>query len=165
MLNLAPQSKNDLLTSPPLSPGRKLLQASDITPRDLAIALTLLEGDKYKAIVPCDYIAHLRRHSGFNSVEVACSVNNKIVLWVKQSVLHYDTAELRTQVLKFFLNTAQVSRFIGGWQTPLADRIYFSGMSETQKLRVAHCYWDCTSFVTYRTPEAHQSGLIPDHET
>jgi len=151
--------------SPPLSPGRRLLQASDITPCDLAIALTLLEGDKYKAIVPSDYIAHLRRHSGFNSVEAACSVNNKIVLWVKQSVLHYDKAELRTQVLKFFLNTAQVRKFIGGWHISLTDRIYFSGMPETEKLWVAHCYWDCTSFVAYRTPEAHQSGLVSDYET
>jgi len=150
---------------PPLAPGRKLLQASDITPRDLAIALTLLEGDKYKAIVPSDYIAHLRRHSGFNSVEAACLVNNKIVLWVKRSVLHYDTAELRTQVLKFFLNTAQVRRFIGGWHISLTDRIYFSGMPETQKLWVSHRYWDCTSFVAYRTPEAHQSGLVSDYET
>lgn len=114
------RSKNDLLTSPPLSPGRKLLQASDITPRDLAIALTLLEGDKYKAIVPCDYIAHLRRHAGFNSVEVACSVNNKIVLWVKQSVLHYDTAELRTQVLKFFLNTAHECRKLRNYGSLIA---------------------------------------------
>lgn len=162
---MAPQSRNDLLTSPPLSPGRKLLQASDINPRDLAIALTLLEGDKYKAIVPSDYIAHLRRHSGFNSVEVACSVNNKIILWVKQSVLHYETAELRTSVLKFFLNTAHVRRFIDECHISSTDRIYFSGMPETQKLWVAHCYWDRTSFVAYRTPEAHQSRLISGHET
>ena len=96
--------------SPTLSPGRKLLQDSDIAPHHLAIALTLLEGDKYKAIVPSDYVAHFGKHSGSNGVKVACSVNNKIILWVKQSVLLYETAQSRAQRIEFFLNTAQVSR-------------------------------------------------------
>jgi son of sevenless-like protein len=107
-LNLISQSGKDLIMSPTLSPSRKLLQDSDIAPRHLAIALTLLEGDKYKAIVPSDYTALLGKHPGSNGVKVACSVNNKIVLWVKQSVLHCDTAQSRAQCLEFFLNTAQV---------------------------------------------------------
>lgn len=93
----------------PLSPGRRIPKASQILPRDLAIALTLLEGDKYKAIQPMDYISHLRRHSRPNNVEAAWMVNNKVVTWVKQSVLHYDELEARTEVFKFFVNTAQVS--------------------------------------------------------
>jgi len=107
---LISQLKKDLIISPILSPSRKLLQDPDITPHHLAIALTLLEGDKYKAIVPSDYIAHFGKHSGSNGVKVACSVNNKIILWVQQSVLHYDTAQSRAQRIGFFLNTAQVSR-------------------------------------------------------
>ncbi|KAF8892698.1 ras guanine nucleotide exchange factor domain-containing protein [Infundibulicybe gibba] len=89
-----------------LSPGRKIPRASDILPRDLAIALALLEGDKYRAILPTDYIAHLKRYPGINGVEVACQTNNKIILWVKQSVLHYDEIDSRVQVLKFFINAA-----------------------------------------------------------
>jgi len=102
--------RKDLIIPPTLSPSRKLLRDPDITPHQLAIALTLLEGDKYKAIVPSDYIAHFGKHPGSNGVKVACSVNNKIVLWVKQSVLQYDTAQSRAQRIGFFLNTAQVSR-------------------------------------------------------
>ena len=120
------------MISPTLSPGRKLLQGSDIAPRHLAIALTLLEGDKYKAIVPSDYIAHLRKHPGSNAVKVACSVNNTIVLWVKQSVLHYDTAQSRAQRLEFFLNTAQVSRLTLELCMKPADQIT---RQECQKLR------------------------------
>ncbi|KAG5652947.1 hypothetical protein H0H81_002955 [Sphagnurus paluster] len=78
-------------------------------PQDLAIALTLLEGDKYRAILPTDYIAHLRNHRP-NNVEAAYMTNNKIVLWVKQSILHYDGIESRAQVLKFFVNTAMACR-------------------------------------------------------
>ena len=93
-----------------LLPSRKLLQDSDIAPHHLAIALTLLEGDKYKAIFPSNYIAHFRKHPGSNGVKVTCTVNNQIILWVKQSVLHYDKAKLWVQHIEFFLKTEQVSR-------------------------------------------------------
>jgi len=119
-LHLISQSRKDLIMSPTLSPSRKLLQDSDIAPRHLAIALTLLEGDKYKAIVPSDYTALLGKHPGSNGVKVACSVNNKIVLWVKQSVLHCDTAQSRAQCLEFFLNTAQECRKLGNYGSLIA---------------------------------------------
>ncbi|TFK42874.1 ras guanine nucleotide exchange factor domain-containing protein [Crucibulum laeve] len=97
----------DLLNSPlALSPGRRVPSASQMHPHGLAIGLTLLEGDKYKNILPSDYIAHLRRLTIPNNVEAAYLTNNKIVLWVKQSVLHYEEVENRTQVLSFFINTA-----------------------------------------------------------
>lgn len=95
-----------------LSPGRRIPDASEILPEDLGIGLTLLEGDRYRYIVPSDYIAHLKRHLGPNNVEAAYLTNNKIVLWVKQSLLHYDQVEFRGDVLKFFINTAQVSYII-----------------------------------------------------
>ncbi|KAG5645835.1 hypothetical protein DXG03_005176 [Asterophora parasitica] len=85
-------------------------RTSEMMPHDLAIALTLLEGDKYKAILPTDYIAHLRKQNRPNNVEAAYQINNKIVLWVKQSVLHYDSIASRAQVLKFFVNTALACR-------------------------------------------------------
>ncbi|KAG6833188.1 hypothetical protein H0H87_010250 [Tephrocybe sp. NHM501043] len=94
----------------PLSPGRRIPKGSQITPNDLAIALSLLEGDKYKAILPTDYFAHLSRQPRPNNVEAAYLTNNKIVLWVKQSVLHYNTIEERARVLKFFVNTAVACR-------------------------------------------------------
>jgi len=96
-----------------LSPGRRSVQAPQIKPNELAIALALLEGDKYKVLVPSDYIAHLRRHAGHNNVEGAYTTHNKIIFWVKDSVLHYDTVEKRADVLKFFIHTAQVSQAQG----------------------------------------------------
>ncbi|KAF5386738.1 hypothetical protein D9615_001785 [Tricholomella constricta] len=93
-----------------LASGRRMPRTSEMMPQDLAIALTLLEGDKYKAILPTDYIAHLRRQPRPNNVEAAYLINNKIVLWVKQSVLHYDAIDSRAQVLKFFVNAALACR-------------------------------------------------------
>ncbi|KAH9483782.1 Serine/threonine-protein kinase STY17 [Psilocybe cubensis] len=104
------RSKKDNSTPSILVPGRKLLSASQIKPLDLAIALTLLEGDKYKVLVPSDYIAQLRRHPGYNNVEGVYTTNNKIILWVKDSILHFETAQDRASVLKFFIHTATECR-------------------------------------------------------
>ncbi|KAF8168726.1 kinase-like domain-containing protein [Pholiota molesta] len=108
------------IPSSPLSPGRRMLKASEIKPRDLAIALTLLEGDKYKVLVPSDYIAHLRRHPGYNNVQGAYTINNKIVFWVKDSILHYDRVDQRADVLKFFIHTAQECRKLRNFSSVVA---------------------------------------------
>ena len=78
-------------------------------PIELAIALALLEGDKYKVLVPFDYIAYLRRHAGRN-VERAYTTNNKIIFWIKESVLRCDTVQKRVHFLNFFINTALVNQ-------------------------------------------------------
>jgi son of sevenless-like protein len=92
-----------------VSPGRGIVQIPRI-PYELAIALTLLEGDKYKVLVPFDYIAHLRKRVGHNNIEGAYATNDKIIFWVKDSLLHYDTVKKRANALDFFINTAQASR-------------------------------------------------------
>jgi son of sevenless-like protein len=106
-----------------LSPGRRSVQAPQIKPNELAIALALLEGDKYKVLVPSDYIAHLRRHAGHNNVEGAYTTHNKIIFWVKDSVLHYDTVEKRADVLKFFIHTAQECRKLRNFSSLVAIAI------------------------------------------
>lgn len=85
------------------------MKGNEVTPAGLAIALTLLEGDKYKAIMPCDYIANQCGRPGFDKVAEAVSTNNQIIQWTKQSLLHYDGFQQRAGVLKFYINTAQVS--------------------------------------------------------
>lgn len=90
---------------------RQILQ-SRITPSELAIALTLLEGDKYKVLTPVDYLGHLRRHPGINNIEGVYTTNNMIILWVKNSILRHDSTADRTSALKFFINTAAVSVYV-----------------------------------------------------
>jgi hypothetical protein len=90
------------------SPQPKL-QASQIKPYDLAIALTLMEGDRYRVLGPPDYLAFLMKHPGHHLVEDVYSTNNKIILWVKCSILHYEKADKRAEVFKFFINAAEVS--------------------------------------------------------
>jgi len=94
----------------PLSPNRRIVQPSQINPNELAIALSLLEGDKYKVLVPFDYLAYLKKAAGHNNIEGTYTTNKEIILWVKDSVLRHDTVEKRVDVINYFINTAQVSQ-------------------------------------------------------
>lgn len=79
-------------------------------PKHLATALTLMEGDKYRAILPADYIIYLRRETG-NRVEAAKKVNKAIQLWVQHTIIRTPRLDERTRTLVFFVNTGQVSLY------------------------------------------------------
>ena len=90
------------------NPQVPILKSSQITPRDLAIALGLLEGDHYKALQPSDYLQHLSKGQS-DSVKIYNETNERIKLWVTRSILSYDTVSSRSQLVKFYINTAFVS--------------------------------------------------------
>ena len=103
------------LQSPPLrSPSgttsglRPVSKASDLVPTDLAIAFTLIEGDLYSRITQTDCVVHLQQISGTRHIDAARKANNRIVNWVKKSVLRSDEVQSRSEVFKFFVNTAEV---------------------------------------------------------
>ncbi|EFI28427.1 TKL/TKL-ccin protein kinase [Coprinopsis cinerea okayama7 len=127
---IAEQRLEESRSSPfDLSPDRRVLSSSQITPRDLAIALTLLEGDKFRKIQPCDYLAHQRRQpiSGYlNHVKAAAIVNTRIVQWVKQSILHFDEVRHRADVIKFYINTARnlLSEKFKKWLNEIVSILY-----------------------------------------
>jgi len=106
--------------SPLVSHGKRSLQASQIKPHELAIALALLEGDKYKVLTPFDYTAHLGSHPGYNNIDGAYKTNNEITFWVKDSLLRYDAVEKRANVLNFFINTAQECRKLRSFSSLVA---------------------------------------------
>jgi son of sevenless-like protein len=78
------------------------------TPQDLAIALAMLEGDKYTEILPCDYIYHIQCSEGNENINAALNANDKIVYWVQHDVLRHDDLKTRRDVLNFFVYTAEV---------------------------------------------------------
>jgi son of sevenless-like protein len=73
----------------------------------------ILEGDKYTRIFPADCISHLQGQSGKSTIKAASETNNKIVNWVKQGILRCDGLENRSEVLKFFVHTAEVQLYLG----------------------------------------------------
>lgn len=77
-------------------------------PRDLAIALLILEGDKYARILPADYISYFQQQPGENTVRDVLETKCKIICWVQQAILRCDELGERSELLKFFVSTAEV---------------------------------------------------------
>jgi son of sevenless-like protein len=101
-----------LLQPPPNCPSLlnpAISRSVNPEPQDLAIALMILEGDNYARIIPGDYISYLRRLGGISNIQAACTTNDRIINWVKHGVLRNDDLETRSNVLKFFVNTALVT--------------------------------------------------------
>jgi hypothetical protein len=90
------------------NPNEPILKSSGVEPRDLAIALGLLEGDNYKALRPSDYLEHLSKGQS-NKVDIYIETHEKIKLWVIKSILHSKTVSSRSNMMKFYLKTALVS--------------------------------------------------------
>jgi hypothetical protein len=89
--------------------------------RDLAIALLILEGDKYSRIHPADYISYFQQQPGENNVRDALITKQNIAYWVKHAVLRCDKLEERTGQLKFFVYTAEVTGHVDAVHITWAD--------------------------------------------
>lgn len=121
-------------------PSGRMLTPDNITPHGLAVAMSLLEGDKFKLITPSDYLAHLCNHSGSTNVDAAHAVNEKIVIWVKQSLVHYEALNPRVSVFKFFINTASVrSVYLIRHKSPHNSNFLSVGMPQIAELSKSPC--------------------------
>ena len=81
-------------------------------PQELAVALTILAGEKLKSVMPCDYLAYMKvdKLEGYhNPIDIVRVITNRTTQWVKDAILHYDDVLRRAETLKFFIHTAQVS--------------------------------------------------------
>jgi len=76
---------------------------------DIALSLTVIEGERYAEISQADYVAHLR---GANSkhIESATKVNNHLVNWVKQNVLGSEDVQKRAINFRLFVLVAEDCR-------------------------------------------------------
>ncbi|TFK72558.1 ras GEF [Pluteus cervinus] len=116
-------SGDDYRPSIPLAPGRRVPRTSEMSPRDLAIGFTIMEGDLFRCLQPIDYIAHLGKHSGPSNIEASCVANNKIIVWIQQTILLCEKVENRVEAVKFFINTAQECRRFRNFSTMTAITI------------------------------------------
>jgi hypothetical protein len=58
---------------------------------DIAISLSVIEGDCYNQITQADYMAHLRGKSITKHIESATQMNNRLVNWVKSKILRSES--------------------------------------------------------------------------
>jgi hypothetical protein len=54
---------------------------------DIAISLSMIEGEYYSKITQADYIAHLRGEPITKHIECAIELNNRLSNWVKEKIL------------------------------------------------------------------------------
>ena len=88
------------------TPNRPLLNH---TPAQIAAALTVWEGLRYRRICPADYLIHLVQNQGSGRIIEARMVTEKISVWVKQEILHCAETGDRVERLEFFVKVADVS--------------------------------------------------------
>ncbi|KAI9433953.1 ras guanine nucleotide exchange factor domain-containing protein [Lactarius indigo] len=107
----------DVVAAPPVSP----LQPSSghrpgpppspdkIKPADIALALTIIEGERYAEISQVDYVAHLRGAVS-KRIEFATKVNNRLVNWIKKKILGPEDVQKRASYFRHFVLVAEECR-------------------------------------------------------
>ena len=95
----------------PSSMGQGGIPSANLEPHSLAVVLSLLEGENYQALRPSDYVLHLTKNMSEN-VNKFYETNEKIKLWVIESILQYDDVLRRAEVMAYFIKTALVSPII-----------------------------------------------------
>ena len=150
-----------------VAPSVKPLRASEVTPTELATALTLLEGERYHGIKPADYIRYLKHRPAstasssnpslgdakkLRGVQAMSALNNDIIHWVKFSVLDPEDVEARASAMLFLINTAEVvlATPIGFF---LADIVL--GMSSIAQFQFDHCNSERPAIFAYRSSPVH----------
>ncbi|TFK26396.1 ras GEF [Coprinopsis marcescibilis] len=157
-----------------MSPERRMMEMKAMTnPRDLAIGLTLLEGDKYRKIMPCDYLAYQLRQpiSGYqNHIDIACTVNNKLIHWIKHSVLVSDDVKFRMGVIKFYIHTALECRKLRNYSSLVAIAIALNStpverLALTKDLLPAKMTEALANIVSVIQPHGNHSAYRQELET
>lgn len=98
----------------PIFSSRRASRASEVIPRALAVALIILEGERYNSITPTDCVSELlsgkgsTNPTGSNQIDEARATHNKIVNWVKASIVKSSKKDKRADTLGFFIKTAIV---------------------------------------------------------
>jgi len=91
-----------------VTPHPKVPRTAEMTPTDLAIGFTILEGDRFRDILPIDYALHLNKRS--SNITGLCEVNNKIIAWIQGRILFAQNIKARVAFTEFFIKVAMECR-------------------------------------------------------
>jgi hypothetical protein len=90
----------------PLTPAN--ISWSNITARDIAGALTALQGTFFKRIRPADLLIYVYGITLPNRIQAAKEIHEKIVYWIKKTILFHGDFRARGQMLRQFVEAAAV---------------------------------------------------------
>lgn len=109
----------DVVVAPPVSPLQPSITSrhrsvsppspDQIKAADIALSLTVIEGEHYAKISKADYVAHLGGDIS-KHIESATKVNNRLVNWVKAKVLGSDDVQKRGNNFRLFVLVAEECR-------------------------------------------------------
>ncbi|KAI0003232.1 hypothetical protein BJV74DRAFT_881694 [Russula compacta] len=111
IVDLASEKMNAVII--PTSPSQSLdgimppPSPQQFKPTDIAISLTVIEGDYYSKITQIDYITHLRGTPITKHIESATKINNCLVNWVKRKILSSEDVNKRASNFKLFVLVAE----------------------------------------------------------
>ena len=82
---------------------------------DLAVVLARIEGERYRSILPSEYVAYAREITqSCPNLSAAIDLNRRIIHWVQSSILDLTSGvgqaglDRRAEIKRFFVLTAKV---------------------------------------------------------
>jgi len=108
-----------------------------VTPTDLAAALTVVEGDRFKCITYWDYVNFTRCPPNVRRIEVFNIVHDLVKVWVQTTVLESDFLEERMEMYEEWIYTAKACRALNNFSS--ASAIVLALMSPLVKALALTC--------------------------
>ncbi|KAG6911369.1 hypothetical protein DXG01_001040 [Tephrocybe rancida] len=78
-----------------------------LDPVDIAEQLTLIESKRYVKITPKECLLHVNKQASASNLAEFCSTHDKIVAWVKTSILNNDALGRRANTIEFWIKVAE----------------------------------------------------------
>lgn len=124
---------------PPSPTGSVPRSWRKFTYKNMAIAMSVLDGALYRSILPCDYLCM----DSSASIRAVHKHNRRLTRWVQFCILGKketsSTVESRVEAVEYFVNTAKVSLYFRLCLSPFTDP-HLSGMSETSRFLCCGCH-------------------------
>ncbi|KAF8079044.1 ras guanine nucleotide exchange factor domain-containing protein [Lyophyllum atratum] len=109
-----------------------------LDPVDIAEQLTLLESKRYVKVTPQDCLRHGSKQASCESnLATFCSTHDKVVAWVKISILGHDALGKRADTIEFWIKVAEKCKAMNNFATMSA---VINGLSSTVINRL-HLTW------------------------
>ncbi|KAF7321869.1 hypothetical protein MKEN_00708900 [Mycena kentingensis (nom. inval.)] len=108
---------------PPLIPKmNRPLKLLDIESLELARQMCVMESQLYQRVRPMECLQRARESRGENldNITVVIQTNNKIALWLQESILSKEDLRRRVSVVKFWISVADRCRMFNNFSTMAA---------------------------------------------
>ncbi|KAG6901869.1 hypothetical protein C0995_007095 [Termitomyces sp. Mi166 len=85
-----------------------------LDPADIAEQLTLIESERYVKVTPKECLLH-DKHVTSSNLAKFCSTHDKIVSWVKSSILTNEALGRRTSAIELWIKVAEKCKFMNNF--------------------------------------------------